>query len=406
MKKYGVNYTNTTGLKPVDNKENEAVKAVLTKLNEGYKKRDPKLADEFLDLFVGDDSVYLLGTASDELCPGVAEVKDLLESDWEYWGDAAFDLDKVIIKVDGDVAWFAIPGTVKYSFEHNQERYDGYVAFAKEKANDETVPALERIAFVNWAMALTYHQQDLNPRDYFCPMRFSGVMIKDKEMWKIAQGQFSMPKGLFADQRLESDQEFVNELASEKENFAKFNKETMGEPVKTLLHEFAANCIGVTNPSLELVNNYFTADETTHVISPDTEWFVGQEAVVDFLKESNQSILQVDTESAITNTKDNKTWITLSGTVKQSIDKEELAQRALRAINEICDSEKASQEKLFNLHRQVAYVLKESAYGADYTCPVRISAVVSENGGMHKFEQMHISYPYYWIFEGKLDSLI
>lgn len=408
MRKYGVHYTNETRIN-IDSKnvtgDMIAIKAVLEKLEEGYKKRDTKQVDEYIkSLFINDESLYILGTSSDELCTGVDGVRELLESDWEYWGDVSFQLDNVIINGDEDTAWFATPGTVKYSFEHNKKRYDGYVEFAMKKANDESMTAEQRIAIVNWVMALTYHQQDSHKRDYFCPMRLTGVMIKENNQWKITHSHFSMAKGVFADQRFELSQEFVDDFKSEKQAFLKYKTNELDYDIEMLLKDFASDCIGQKNVSISHVDKYFSLDNVPYIVSPDTEWYVGREPILDFLKEASTSELVLDTDSAIAQRHGNQVWVTGIGTVKQIITSEEVANRAIEALNDINVSDKTSQEKLFGFHRQVAYVLKESSFGDEFTCPIRYSVMITYKLDKPKIEQIHFSYPNYWIMEGKLDT--
>jgi len=64
----------------------------------------------------------------------------------------------------------------------------------------------------------------------------------------------------------------------------------------------------------------------------------------------------------------------------------------------------SSKDKLFAIHRSVSYALKESAAGENYTCPIRLTAVVKNPMGRPVFQNIHFSFPCYWIFEGKLDS--
>ena len=84
---------------------------------------------------------------------------------------------------------------------------------------------------------------------------------------------------------------------------------------------------------------------------------------------------------------------------------EELINRSLQDLDNIFKSNISSQEKLFQAQRSVAYVLKESASGMNYTCPIRMTAVISNNENGLKFNCIHFSFPFYWIFEGKIDTV-
>lgn len=408
MKKLGSYYNNETLLKKQENLSKEAleVKAVLELLDEGYRNKDPKTGQAYLEkLFMDDDSIYVLGTATEELCPGKVEVLDLLESDWEYWGDASFILDQAIITVEDDLAWFAMPGSVKYSFEHTQKRYDSYVEFVKEKANDKSISPEKRIALINWAFALTYHQRPDENRDYYCPVRLSGVMKLIDGQWKIADGHFSMPKGAYPDQRLEGHPEYTDEMKTDYKMFADFQTEKVDEKTVSFVSDFTSDCFNGSVVSSELYKKYFADHESTHVISADSEWHVGQNAILDFLKLSQESDVKLDVDHALIKYQGNKTWLTGLGTMVQNISNETLAERTLTVVNDICDGKKTSQEKLFELHRQTAYALKESIDGDVYTCPIRYSLMITQVDGKQYIEQAHFSYPYYWIFEGKLDTV-
>lgn len=142
------------------NKEVLDIMEVLHKLKDGYRKRDIEKVEDFVEeLFIRGDETCILGTGTGELFLGIEQVKELLKSDWQYWGDVNIDLENIYIDKKDDVAWFATTGTLKNTFEDTNERYDNYVNFIKNKANDSELSPKQKITFINWVLALTYHQR-------------------------------------------------------------------------------------------------------------------------------------------------------------------------------------------------------------------------------------------------------
>jgi hypothetical protein len=89
---------------------------VLRLFQDGYVKRDLAQLDPFMQrLFADSDEILMLGTGSLEWMRGYASVRQLVKSDWQYWGDARFAMDDSIVWASGDVAWVATVGTVSSS---------------------------------------------------------------------------------------------------------------------------------------------------------------------------------------------------------------------------------------------------------------------------------------------------
>ncbi|WP_325274677.1 hypothetical protein [Romboutsia sp.] len=49
--------------------------------------------------------------------------------------------------------------------------------------------------------------------------------------------------------------------------------------------------------------------------------------------------------------------------------------------------------------------MKECAIGENYTFPIRISAVILNSQESPIFSSIQFSFPFRWIFEGKIDSV-
>jgi ketosteroid isomerase-like protein len=91
----------------------EGVLAALRGFQEGYSRRNPRELEAFMRrLFPQSEDVLLLGTDSAEWIRGYRAVGDFIRSDWQYWGDFRFEVEKSIIWSSGDVAWVASIGSV------------------------------------------------------------------------------------------------------------------------------------------------------------------------------------------------------------------------------------------------------------------------------------------------------
>lgn len=90
------------------------------------------------------DNLLILGTGPREVFRGYDEAAYLIRADWDSWGDCRFMVDSAAISVAGDVAWFATKGFVEFD--------------------------LSRLLVL--------------------PLRLTGVMVKEDQVWKFNQQQF------------------------------------------------------------------------------------------------------------------------------------------------------------------------------------------------------------------------
>ena len=87
-----------------------SVRAALQKFQDGYTPRDVSKLDEFMQLFVQDDSIEMISVgaskrAANEWFEGLSRIREIVENDWMYWGDVRFDVEGAKITVQGEAAW-------------------------------------------------------------------------------------------------------------------------------------------------------------------------------------------------------------------------------------------------------------------------------------------------------------
>ena len=116
----------------------------LNKFQDGYSKRDTSQVGAFMESLYSREKVLILGTSPGEVFVGYDRAASLVRSDWESWGDCRFMIDSANISSQGDVAWFATKGYVEFD--------------------------LSKLLVL--------------------PLRLSGVMLKEDQVWKFHRQQF------------------------------------------------------------------------------------------------------------------------------------------------------------------------------------------------------------------------
>lgn len=414
MNKFGIQYL---GGSPEGSSENtkyvkgsmedcNQVKDVLRKFQQGYTERDLGKVDSFTEeLFLDREDTSILGTSTGEMLLGIDKVKELLKGDWEYWGDLNIDCENPNISIDGDVAWISTKGSVKYTFEDTPERYDRYVDFIRDKANDTELTPKERITFINWVLTLNYHQREGTKREYLWPMGLSGVLLQTEGKWRISHLHFSIVKSNFPDERFESSKEFIDSYSEQKTIMGEYKNNQITWDIGRFIKNFEIEVVGKEGISEEIVNKYFGTDSMPYVIGTENQWHYGIDQIRKFFTESDMCNLSLDVEHVIGAESGKITWVTVTGLLKQTFTEEELIKRSLDELGNLFQSHSTSKEKLFAAQRSIAYVLKECATGSNYTCPIRMTAVITNGEDGPVFNCIHFSFPFYWIFEGKIDGI-
>lgn len=415
MNKFGIQYLDDKSLRKFSGEkdilhdsteDHRDIREVLRQFQVGYTAGDVEKVETFMEeLFIIGEETCALGTSTEELFLGSEEVKTLIRDDWEYWGDFNMDWERAHISVKDEVAWFATTASVKHTFEDTPERYDSYVNFIKNKAEETGLTSKEKIAFINWVLALTYHQRSDEKREYLWPVCLSGVLLKRENKWKFTHLQFSIPKANFPDERFESSKEYVERYNKHNAMACKYKNNEMTMEIKSLLKSLETEFVGQKDISKELTSKYFTMDSIPYVMGTDNQWYYGVDQIKEFFEKCSTSSLSIDLEHAIATKSGEMAWVTVSGTLKQELTADELAEASLMELDNLFKSNLTSKEKLFAAHRSVSYALKESAVGMNYTCSIRLTALVSNCGYKPVFNYIHFSFPFYWIFEGKIDNI-
>ena len=183
----------------------QQVLAVMQQFQEGYTRRDVAALDAFMELFVPEEDVEVVGTNGIE--PGVEEwyvgragARELIEGDWQYWGDLALQIDPSRIHVLGDVAWLATHGTVSMRFTV-EGNYQDFLDYTKAIIDDEQMPVQEKLLYILRGGTNTVYELHRG-EDFVWPIRFSAVLVRREGRWLFHQLHFSFPTTRFPDARV------------------------------------------------------------------------------------------------------------------------------------------------------------------------------------------------------------
>lgn len=192
----------------------QAVRETLQQFQDGYTRRDVAAIQEFRELFVSDDDIELIGTGAietgdDEWCLGIDASCDLVQNDWEGWGDLTLDVEDARIHVLGDVAWLATTGTVQMDLEP-EDVYGDYLLYIKELVTEETDTPRDRLIEILRGGTNTLFEAERG-KEYLWPVRFTAVLVRRpatdgnsasaSRRWQFHQIQFSFATTRFPDVR-------------------------------------------------------------------------------------------------------------------------------------------------------------------------------------------------------------
>jgi ketosteroid isomerase-like protein len=181
----------------------EEIFALLQAFQDGYTHRDVSRVDSFMELFTPDAEV--IGTNG--VKPGLDEwytsrdaARELVEGDWEGWGDLRLDLDSASIKVRGDVGWIAASATVSQTI--GEENYASFLEFIKEYIEKPDITAEQKLHYILRGGTNTVYELRRGEK-FVWALRLTAVAIREESgSWKFAQVNFSFPTIYFPDVRI------------------------------------------------------------------------------------------------------------------------------------------------------------------------------------------------------------
>ncbi len=181
----------------MDNPTGE-VQRLLQRFQDGYTARDLSRLDEFMQLFLPGDEIELIGIGAsarneNEWFQGPKRIREIVESDWKYWGDVKLEVGQARITIQGEVAWLSTVGAILQTEHIQTDEVTGFsLKQMKEKLEDETLSPKARMM-----EATHFGLRRLREREkqagYRWPFVFTAVLVKRAGQWYFHTIHWSMP---------------------------------------------------------------------------------------------------------------------------------------------------------------------------------------------------------------------
>jgi hypothetical protein len=172
------------------------VREILQRFQDGYTARDLSRLDEFMQLFSQDGNPELIGVGAaerggTEWFQGSEAIREIIESDWTYWGDVSIDVAGARITAVGDVAWLSTTGKLTQTGTFD-EALPFYLQQMKGLLENEELDGDGRLV-----EATHFGMRRLRERHkgtgYAWPFVLTAVLVRAEGQWRFHAIHWSMP---------------------------------------------------------------------------------------------------------------------------------------------------------------------------------------------------------------------
>lgn len=172
------------------------VRKVLRRFQEGYTARDLSRLDQFMEVLVQEDTSEFLGIGAVERggfewLEGPEAIREIVESDWAYWGDVTLDVEGAQINVLGDVAWLSTTGKVTQT-EAFGKALPFYLQQMKDLLDKEGLDADERLVEATH-FGMRRIRERHKGEGHAWPFVLTAVLVRADGEWRIHTTHWSMP---------------------------------------------------------------------------------------------------------------------------------------------------------------------------------------------------------------------
>jgi hypothetical protein len=174
----------------------EEVRSVLARFQEGYAVRNLDEVDAFMALFDRDAGIELIGIGAyerggPEWFEGRDAVREIILSDWQYWGQVRIDVAGAKITVLDRVAWLSTTGTLEQT-ETFDQALPMYLEQMKAILEDTDLDADERLVEASH-FGVRRLRERLKGRGFRWPFVLSAVLVLRHGGWRFHTIHWSMP---------------------------------------------------------------------------------------------------------------------------------------------------------------------------------------------------------------------
>ena len=177
--------------------DKKAVRSVLEKFQAAYTARDLSKIDQFMTLLDAQDpEIELIGIGAferggQEWFIGQEAIREIIQSDWKYWGDVNLDVNGAQIHVLGDTAWLTTTGSITQTTTHDKA-LPFYLEQMKELLeNDQADNDAKLLEATHFGMRRL--RERLKGMGHQWPFVFSAILVRRDGSWKFHTIHWSMP---------------------------------------------------------------------------------------------------------------------------------------------------------------------------------------------------------------------
>jgi hypothetical protein len=390
----------------------EQVKERIEAFEAGYMSRNMENLDRFMDeMFCKDGGCFVLGIGDEELCLGINEAREMVEGDWEYWGQLELDKTSLSVATDGNNAFFCLNGTSIYSFQDSEERYGRYIksiaSYFNENSEYRGMTYRARLAQINWQLCTLLSTRQDGPREYPWPLKLSGVLRREEGTWRFKTMQFGFYRASrHPDIRFYTALSLENNHAEAKERVHMFmlnNKEFYNREVNEFAQKLQADYLGNNNVDELLEDNVFHKNITISSTYGDT--YAGLKDVKDFVESYKKTWdgITVDCEGLLSLPFNEGSYFIATGYLKRKVTQSQSMIEEVANVKRLLKEDAPAKDRLFKIRRDISRTIMETFKGEDYICPVRIEGLAIKSGDGYSIVRLNLTLPSYWIMEGIYD---
>jgi len=178
------------------NNEIEQVRQVLQRFQDGYTHRNLDQLGEFMQLFVQSDEIEMIGVGAakrggGEWFQGIDQIREIIESDWIYWGDVQINVPDAKISVKGDVAWLSADGDLLNASTFD-EALPFYVQMMKENLEDEARSLKMRVLDATF-FGLSRLRDIQRGVGFPNAVTFTAVLVREAGEWRFHTIHWAFP---------------------------------------------------------------------------------------------------------------------------------------------------------------------------------------------------------------------
>ncbi len=174
---------------------NKEILEVFKTFQEGYKKRNLDNINEFMNIFSEADDSQMIGIGATEpgeyeWFTGKNEIREIIISDWKFWGNVNLNMDSLRLTAKSNTAWFSICAQIE-QIKQKEEALDFFADKMKAFLENKSLSAHDRMFEAAHYGIRRVREENLGAGHMWKAV-ITGVLVKENT-WKFHTLHWSMP---------------------------------------------------------------------------------------------------------------------------------------------------------------------------------------------------------------------